>query len=82
MISMKSTSIKQKMAIEQCGSGLTTLCGELIKGLNGVFGAYARRHFLMFTKVSKVSVFVFEMSLLSNREPKWTTPSGENIVVP
>lgn len=70
------------MAVEQCGSGLTAFCRELIKGLSGVFGVRARKLFLMFITGSRVHVFVFEMSLPSTGEPKWTTPSGENIVVP
>lgn len=54
--------------MEKHGSGLTALCRGLLKGLNGVFGACARKCFLMFIKVGKMCVLVFEMSLCSSGE--------------
>lgn len=69
------------MAMEQRGSGLMVFCRELIKGLSGVFGAHARKRFLMFIKARRVRVFAFELSWPSTGESKWTTLSGENIMV-
>lgn len=68
LISTESTSVKQKMAMEPRGSGFTALRRELIQGLNGVFGAYARRRSLVSVRISEASVLVFGMSLPSNGE--------------
>lgn len=54
--------------MERRGSGLTALCRGLLKALNGVVGAGARKCFLLFIKVGKMCVFVFEMSLSSSAE--------------